>query len=57
MEVKEAETYIRNEVKKRKVDQGQKKETDNDDGKMRKEKGGKEGIEETNEGGKKAQRR
>lgn len=51
MKVKEAETYIRTKVEKKKVNQGQKKENDNDDGKMRKEKSGKERMEETNEGG------
>lgn len=51
MKVKEAETYIRTKVEKKKVNQGQKKENDNDDGKMRKGKSGKERMEETNEGG------
>lgn len=39
MKVKDAETYIRTKVEGKKVNQGQKKENDND-GKMRKEKDG-----------------
>lgn len=51
MKVKEAETYIRTKVEKKKVNQGQKKENDND-GKMRKEKSGKERRKQTKVGGK-----